>query len=324
MFLKTPKFWYQKKGVLSYALLPIAFIYQLVHLVLLSFKRDGYKSSLPVICIGNAVAGGSGKTPTVLSLLEIIKDNNLFLNPYILTRGYGRNDTDTKLVNLKENIFSEVGDEALFLAEHAPVIVGSDRGKSAQLAEENGADCLILDDGLLNHSLKKDVSILVVDRNMDFGNGFTIPAGPLRVPLKKILPKIDTIITIGPQFLSDKPVFEGFITPDSKVKEEKYIAFAGIGYPQKFKDFLEDNGYYLSDWYEFPDHHSYSEKDIKSLLDKAKKENARLITTEKDFIRIPSIYKEMVDTLPIKLSIKDSKKLAEYLQSNLQNSHEKN
>ena len=313
--IKTPAFWYQKRGLLSYTLWPIALLYQLGHIVLQKLSKEPYTPSIPVICIANAVAGGSGKTPTAIALINLIKEKKLYKNPFIITRGYGRKTNESVLVNLDKDTFDTVGDEALLLAQHAPVIVGSNRAESARLAIEQNADCIIMDDGFFNQSIDKDINILAVDRQMDFGNGFTLPAGPLRAPLKAVLPDIDAIITIGPSFLSDKPVFEAEIQLSQEISNSTdVIAFAGIGYPQKFKNTLEDNDYNVISFHAFADHHVYAENDLKPLLENAKEKKARLITTEKDFVRLPAHYKEMIDTLPIHLSIHDQDGLTRLLK----------
>ncbi|MEM9470262.1 MAG: tetraacyldisaccharide 4'-kinase [Pseudomonadota bacterium] len=313
--IKTPAFWYQKRGLLSYALWPVALVYQLGHIILQKLSKDPYNPSIPVICIANAVAGGSGKTPTAIALANLIKEKNLYKNPVIITRGYGRKTNRSALVDLNKDTFDTVGDEALLLAQHAPVIVGSNRAESARFTIEQNADCIIMDDGFFNTSIEKDINILVVDRQMDFGNGLTLPAGPLRAPLKTVLPDIDAIITIGPSFLSDKPVFEAEIQVSQEISNgTDVIAFAGIGYPQKFKNTLEDNDYSILSFHAFADHHVYSENDLKPLLESAKEKKARLITTEKDFVRLPAHYKEMVDTLPIQLSIHDEDGLINLLK----------
>jgi len=314
MTFSTPKFWYQKRGLKSYALLPISWLYQIAHKINQLRKTEPYKSDIPVICVGNAVAGGGGKTPTVLALYKQITTNKIASNPFIITRGYGTQNNQSVMVNLRLHLPKDVGDEPILMAQHAPVIVGAKRPQSIELAIQNGADLILMDDGFFNNSVEKDLKLLVVDRNMDFGNGFTLPAGPLREPLKSILPKTNAIITIGPKFTSDLPVFETNLqTTNKPTTDDDYIGFCGIGFPEKFKATLVKEDYNLIGWYEFPDHHPYSEQNIKLMLDEAKKRGARLITTEKDFVKIPAQYKEMVDVLYIQNEFENAATLVTYL-----------
>lgn len=319
MTFSTPKFWYQKRGLKAYVLRPLSWLYQLGHKInqhLLSKKIS--RASVPVICVGNAVAGGGGKTPTVLALYKLILSNAIAKSPYVVTRGYGTKNKEPTVVNLEKHLPKDVGDEPVLMAQHAPVIVSNNRAAAIDLAIQQGADLILLDDGFFNHTIHKDINILVVDRNMDFGNGFTLPAGPLREPLKNILPKTNAIVTIGPKFSSDLPVFESQLNTTNKpTTHDDYIGFCGIGFPEKFKATLLKEGYNLIGWYEFPDHHPYSDQNIKLMLDEAKKRNARLITTEKDFVKIPAKYKEMVDVLYIQIHFNDTDSLVTFLQESL-------
>jgi len=303
MHFSTPKFWYKKRGLLAYALLPVAWIYQAVHkAVQMVNARNIYEASVPVLCIGNAVAGGGGKTPTVIALLQQLKNNNIAANPFIISRGYGAQDTRSKIVDLDRNTAQDVGDEPLILAQYGQVIVGTDRKSSIEIAIENGADLILMDDGFFNMSIHHDVKILVVDRNMDFGNGLTIPAGPMREPLKSVLPKSNAIITIGPKFQSDLPVFETQLAiRNADHTKGDYIAFCGIGFPEKFHATLRKENFTVVGFKEFPDHYAYKDSDIQKMLEEAKSHNARLITTEKDFVKIPAKYKERMDVLYIDL-----------------------
>lgn len=308
---KTPSFWYTHKSIISTLLLPASWLYQVGHIIAQARTPKSYISTIPVICVGNAIAGGGGKTPTVITLTKLIKETGHYQNPYILTRGYGRKTSDALLVDTDIHTVEYVGDEPLLLTRHAPTIVSADRKKGAQLAEQQGADIIIMDDGLLNQSLYQDISFLVVDRHIDFGNNRTIPAGPLREPLRKILDRADAVITIGRPFdASDLPVFETSLNVNQKPDDKKeYIAFAGIAIPDKFKNSLLDLGYKLKAWFPFPDHHTYSDKDIKNL----KKHDGQLITTEKDYVRLPSDFKSEVETLPVSIDVKSPDSLIKFI-----------
>ena len=313
MPLKTPQFWYRPAGIKAYALLPIAWLYQIGHRINQRFKPAPYETSIPVICIGNAVAGGSGKTPTAIALMALIKEAGFHKAPYFLTRGYGGETDAPRLVNAEKDKAGQVGDEPLLLARSAPTIVAKNRADGAKLAEQQGADLIVMDDGLQNQSIKKDISFLVIDRAVNFGNGKTIPAGPLREPLSKVLPKSDVVICIGRPLVSDKPVFEAEILTDKFDDTLKYIAFAGLGRPQKFLDTLEENKATIVGWHAFADHHLYSEYEIHEMLKEATEKKAHLITTEKDYMRLPKDLKNNIKTLPITLNFKDKKAIVDLM-----------
>jgi len=318
MTFSTPKFWYQKRGWQTYLLLPISWVYQIAHKINQSRYKNSYNAPLPVICVGNAIAGGGGKTPTVLAIYKQIIAHNIAAKPFIITRGYGAKNEHSVIVDLQQHLPKNVGDEPILMAQHAPIIVGKNRQQSIELAIKNGADFIVMDDGFFNESIKKDIKILVVDRNMDFGNGFTIPAGPLREPLKSVLPKTNGIVTIGPKFSSDLPVFQSHLeTTNKPTTDDDYIGFCGIGFPEKFKATLVKEDYNLIGWYEFPDHHPYSEQNIKLMLDEAKERNARLITTEKDFVKIPAQYKEMVDVLYVQINFENNDAFVTFMNESL-------
>jgi tetraacyldisaccharide 4'-kinase len=316
--VKTPAFWYEKRCLKAYTLLPLAWLYQAGHRVYQAISTNSYKSKLPVICIGNATAGGSGKTPVVLALLPLIRGHGLAKNPAVLTRGYGTKNTAPLWLAQNTAPDENLPDEAILLSRHANVVIATDRAAGARLAEENGADLILMDDGFFNRKLEKDLRLLVVDRMMDFGNGFTLPAGPLREPLSRILPKTDAVVTIGPAFHSDLPVFEaGRDVPEKPDANARYIGFAGIGYPQKFRATLEQLGLSLAAWHEFPDHHRYTNAELENLQEQARQENAVLITTEKDAVKIPGEMLKNMAVLKIILKFKEEAALATFLKDRL-------
>lgn len=316
---KTPAFWYEKPGLLSTLLTPISWLYQTGHVINQNINPAPYKSTIPVICIGNAIAGGSGKTPTVIALHKLIKENQIAQNPAFLSRGYGGNIKSATIVDLNKHTIDDVGDEALLLATQGTTIVSPNRAEGAKLAESLKADLIIMDDGLLNKSLEKNITFLTIDRNMDFGNGRTIPAGPLREPLSKILPKTDAVICIGRPLQSDKPVIETELTPKTKLDaSQKYIGFSGIAYPKKFKKTLEDNNITLENWYEFSDHHVFTPKELEKLTTEAQNKNATLITTEKDHVRLPAAYKDKIPSFSVEISIKSPETVSAFIKNRLQ------
>lgn len=312
MTLKTPAFWYRPAhspvpasekilGVVS-ALYKAAF--QVHHLI-----KSPAHVGVPVLCIGNIVAGGTGKTPTSLALLETIKKHALFKNPHFLIRGYGGAEMGPLLVDLKHHSAWDVGDEALILAQRAPTVIGGDRVASAQLAVEHGADVLILDDGLQNPGIYKDIKLVVINGEMGFGNGKLMPAGPLRQSLDEGLGMADGFILIGEdirgsadQLPADKLLIHASLQPSSSFapdKSEKYLAFAGLGYPKKFFTFLKELGLDVVESIAFSDHHPYDLNDLTALHTKAGNLGARLITTEKDFLRLPKTEGIEIETVPV-------------------------
>ncbi len=319
MPFKTPKFWYKPRGILSALLTPVSWLYQIGHFINQKIAPTAYHSKIPVICIGNAIAGGSGKTPTVISLVTLLKENGVFSNPHILTRGYGSDINKPTLVDTSVHTAKDVGDEAILLTKVAPTIISPDRSSGAKLAEENGADIIIMDDGLQNNTLRKDLTFLVIDRQIDFGNGKIIPAGPLRDSLASILDKTDCVICIGRPLQSDKEVFEASIKPQSfPDKNKKYIAFAGIGLPEKFKNTLLDLNTNLIGWYPFPDHHPFTSKDIELLKKEAQEKEAMLITTEKDYVRLDYEIRADIETLPISLEFKEAQSVIGFIRNKLE------
>lgn len=321
---KTPRFW-SHKGIVSTLLLPLSWLYGLGHALHQTFVRP-YQSSLPVLCVGNAVAGGGGKTPAVAALVGLLLREKLAARPYILMRGYGAEVKAPTLVDPARHTYRDVGDEALLACRHAPVIVGADRAAGARLAERLGADVLIMDDGLQNPGLTKDIVVLAVDKNMGFGNGRLLPAGPLRAPLSRTLARADFILLIGEgeqaDFLplsllkKDVRILNALVAPvNATLPQGALVAFAGIAYPEKFKRTLLECGATLSEWVAFADHYPYTSADMEKLEAIANARNARLITTEKDHVRLPSPYKEKILCLPIEMKIEDAPSLTAALKT---------
>jgi tetraacyldisaccharide 4'-kinase len=315
---KAPAFWWSKPGAIATLLKPVAGVYQAVS----RMNSKGiapYTPSIPVICVGNIVAGGSGKTPAVQAISALLHEENIAQFPVILLRGYGGKLKGPTSVNLMMHNYKEVGDEALLHAEHAPTIIAQDRVAGVKLAQLGGADMVFMDDGLQNPSVTKTVSFLMVDEEQGLGNGLTIPAGPLREPLHDALTKADAIILNGKTlpFETDKPVFRASIEPLARPEDKLYIAFAGLGRPEKFKQTLSRLSVKLIGWHVFPDHHPYSEKDIQTLIDEASRKGASLITTAKDHIRLPESFRDQVTILHVHMALENSRSLASFIKSKL-------
>ena len=256
-----------------------------------------YRSRLPVICIGNFTAGGGGKTPTAIAVAKVLMEAGE--RPCFLTRGYG-GKTQGPVLAAKDQSAAEVGDETLLLAVHAPTVVAADRAAGAKLIEGTDATVIVMDDGFQNPQLAKDFSLIVVDAATGLGNGLVMPAGPLRAPLDKQMPRADGLLLIGeggktaPLAKSfeaaNKPVLKARMTPRGDARWLgilPVIGFAGIANPKKFYATLSQSGARLTGTRSFPDHHPYTERQAERLLRWAREWNAMLVTTEKDWVRLP-------------------------------------
>jgi tetraacyldisaccharide 4'-kinase len=296
MRLETPFWWYRERGPLAVALVPLSRLYARVAEVRAA-RVPPYRSRLPVICLGNFTSGGGGKTPTAIAVAELLK--GLEQRPAFLTRGYG-GKTQGPVVLSGSDSTEAVGDEPLLLARTAQTVVAVDRVAGARLIETLGAGVIVMDDGFQNPGLNKDLSLIVVDAALGLGNGLIMPAGPLRAPLDGQLARADALIVVGDggkaAALADafssrgKPVFKASIVPQGDPRwlgVLPVIGFAGIARPQKFYTTLQSHGARLIDRHSFPDHHRFTEKDASALLQAASERSAMLVTTEKDWVRLP-------------------------------------
>lgn len=296
MPLKSPKFWQKKNTFLGKVLSPLGRIYAWGLRRKLK-KTKPYRSKIPVVCIGNLVMGGVGKTPLAVSVAEYFKMNGM--RPVFLTRGYGGGLSNV-LVDLDKHTAKDTGDEALILARVAPTIVDADRARGAKTAEKIGADVIVMDDGFQNPQLVKDLSFAVFDGRYGFGNGKVFPAGPLREPVEDGLQRADAFIVVGKDKAGIKewidkrfmslPFIGTHIEQDvakiAQLSGKKVFAFAGIGYPDKFFDMLRDYGCDVVETQAFSDHYPYTDEDMTDLIARADKQEAVLVTTAKDGVRI--------------------------------------
>ncbi len=318
--LKTPKFW-TEKNLISCALLPISFIYFVGFLFCKIFSKP-QKISKPVICIGNLIAGGSGKTPTAIAIGKILNEINV--NFAFLSRGYMSDGAKFLMLRKGDTSKAEqVGDEPLLLAETAPTFVAKNRFfGAAQIESMKRFQAILLDDGMQNNSLKSDFIILVIDGKVGFGNEFMIPAGPMREPLCSGLKKADLVVLIGeakPKLLkklSGKKVLRAKIMPKNLAdfRDKKLMAFCGLAFPQKFFSFLESQGLDLVDSRGFPDHYSYQISDLKNLCKIAEEKNITLVTTKKDWVKFPKTFQDKIAYLDIDLVFENKDLLKEELK----------
>lgn len=318
---KPPAFWYDASGagLWGAALSPLGALYGW-----LSKKRfDLYypvPMSRPVICVGNLVAGGAGKTPVVLSIVEMMQDRGY--NPHILTRGYGGEEPGPLQVAPSRDTAEDVGDEALLLVEQAPTWVSRNRALGAQAAIDTGANLIVMDDGFQNAALYKDFSLLVIDGGAGFGNGHVMPAGPLREEISFGLSRADAVVIVGDDKTGaadtvrqhrDIPILRAKLVPDADNPDlagKSVFAFAGIGRPEKFKETIEATGAKLDGWGSYPDHMPYTEADLAELVAAAEAQNAIIVTTTKDYVRLPESIRPKVQKFSVRLEWEDADAVA--------------
>ena len=307
--MREPWFWRTQSAVakmLTGLMAPAAVAYQAGQRIRWSLTRSVH-ASIPVICIGNASLGGVGKTPFAMLVETLLKSDGL--KCCFLTRGYGGALRGPVLANLKQHSADDIGDEALLLARAAPTVVARDRVAGAKLAAQSGAQVIIMDDGFQNPTLHKDLSVLLVSDQNDQHNNFTFPAGPLREPMSKAAARADVIVSIGANSSVDTPVtnaeFHAWLEPVDAPAPQRVIAFTGIGKPRKFFAMLERLDFEIAECFAFPDHHNFSEIELDILERNAKKENARLICTQKDFVRIADERRAAFMTLPVVMRVDD-------------------
>lgn len=292
----APSFWWRdRRNPIAFGLAPASALYG--RLSGWRMNRPARASApVPVICVGNFVVGGAGKTPTAMALARIARSRGL--KPGFLTRGYGGEEAGPLMVDPAKYGPEQVGDEALLLADVAPTAVARDRPSGAALLATSGVDFIIMDDGFQNPSLAKDFSFVVVDAEVGIGNGMVIPSGPLRAPLKDQFRRVDALVVIGEGEAADpliraaaragRAIVRAHLQP-VRVKEWQkapLLAYAGIGRPQKFFASLAGIQAPVAKTTAFPDHHRYTETDAERLIAHAEAAGLRLVTTEKDMARL--------------------------------------
>ena len=274
------------------------------------------KAPVPVICIGNVTLGGTGKTPLALALAALLQAQGH--RPVFLSRGHGGRARGPLVVDPDRHDAALVGDEALLLAAAAPAIIARDRVAGARLAAAQNADLIIMDDGFQNPALHKDASLLVLDTQAGLGNGRVFPAGPLREPLADALARADALVAMGTGPVpvnTALPVLRARLVNEAAPPPGPLFAFAGIGRPQKVFDALQAAGADLVQAMAFADHHRYSARELRALRAWAEAENARLITTEKDHVRLPQAFRGSVAAWPVRARLEAPERLMALLQA---------
>jgi tetraacyldisaccharide 4'-kinase len=319
-----PKFW-KKKSLLSFLLLPLSFVYFIAGSVRNIFFTESL-FDIPIICVGNVTVGGAGKTPVVLAITHILKSYGK--NVAIASRGYKGELSKPTLVDKTKHTVNSVGDEPLILTSIAPTYIATHRPLAIEMAINNGANVVIMDDGMQNRSVHKNVTLLVIDGKYGIGNGCIIPAGPLRETLDSGVAKADAVIFIGSddtgvlkhwcfQEKSAPPLIRAKLESYGNIpdKTKPYLAFAGIGNPDKFFATLAEDGFNVVAEMPFPDHYNYSDKDINKLISHAEKSGLELITTEKDAVRLPFFAQKKVKILQVRIVWENQEQIVNLLRN---------
>ena len=312
MILKKPKFWdYGKGNLLAYVLLPLTLPIMLNNFFL-NLKKSKKNKKIKLICIGNIYIGGTGKTPAVINLFKILKK-------------FGLN------VSIGKKFYKSHIDEIDLLKKESNVIVDKSRKKIIQKAEKDKIDCLIFDDGLQDKTVSYDIQFVCFDSKSWIGNGLLIPSGPLReklnslkkydaVFLKNLNDNIDEKINLIRNYNSNIKVFSTNyeIRNLNKFDTSKdYLIFSGIGNPESFRGLLEKNKFKIIEEIIFPDHFTYSKKNIDFIKKRSKEINAKIITTEKDYIKISKIDPEDIEFLKVETKIDDEINFLNFIKSKI-------
>ncbi len=327
MGLKTPAFWYKNSSTWqSFFLTPACGLYRLGRTAHKVFQTPT-PSPVPTFCVGNLTAGGGGKTPTAIALHNFfceILPAHISKNIMFVTKGYKGACKGPLRVNAQTDTAENVGDEPLILAMTAPTIMAKNWYKGATFAKQQGASLIIMDDGMQNRSLRPDIRLVVIKANRGLGNKHVLPGGPLREPLDDTKKDIDGIIVVRNQdenvydhkdiisLFENIPVFTVSSLMETEGLNEKYIAFCGLARPDDFFNGLSEKGVNIIENHDFPDHHIYTQKDLQNLQTRAEKAGAALLTTVKDYVRLPENFKSDVKAVHHKYIFDETALLKEF------------
>lgn len=308
-FSQPPFFWSKQYSPLSFLLSPLSLFYYLGFTLNHAFTKP-YCASIPIICLGNAYIGGSGKTPLSIALYHLVKREFPKLNIVFLTKGYKAQLKGPLFVDIGKHHAQEVGDEACLLAKTAPTCMAYHREIGVRFleAQQPRIDLIIMDDGMQNPKIHKDLIFLILKNEYHTKNRFLLPAGPFREPLSRALHRAHIIIKHTNHIKTIPPDISGFDLNKS------YIAFSGIAHPRYFFDDLQKMGFQLKDCFSFPDHYTYNHRDIIKLHNYAQNEGAELITTEKDYVRLTPYDQKNIYYLPYQLAYVDENKILAHIR----------
>lgn len=312
--MKPPKFWQnppEAPGLMARLLAPLGWLTAAATARRVA-RASEYTAPVPVICIGGAHLGGTGKTPTTIAFAERLLARGVKVQ--VVSRGYGGSAKGPLRVDPARHSADLTGDEPLLIAAFVPVWVAKDRAAGVRAAVEAGAEAVLLDDGFQNPSVRKSASVLVVDAAEGFGNGRTAPAGPLREPPSRAMARADLILTLGDGAAQQIFAARYPRLPLPRVRAEvrpletgmdwqgmRVFAFAGIGNPMKFFKTLEGLGAHVAGRVALADHQPIGMKLLQRLAFEANATGGEIVTTEKDAVRLPKAFQGRVLVLPVRL-----------------------